>query len=87
MDIKQEQNPNRPLPVDRKQVQPFLYGIQQPKKVSLGKTTLGDALEFLTKYQGDPKNYNAKKISEQYFLAEDTVSKYSYDFKHPNKYF
>lgn len=68
-------------------MQPFLYGIQQPKKVSLGKTTLGDALEFLTKYQGDPKNYNAKKISEQYFLAEDTVSKYSYDFKHPNKYF
>uniref|UniRef100_A0A6P7H7Q0 Protein NDUFAF4 homolog n=1 Tax=Diabrotica virgifera virgifera TaxID=50390 RepID=A0A6P7H7Q0_DIAVI len=75
INIKQEANPNRPLPTDRSQVEPSLYGIKEPEpnKVPIGKVTLGNVLEFISKYQGDPKNYNAKVIADKFTLQEQTV--------------
>ncbi|XP_056631879.1 protein NDUFAF4 homolog isoform X2 [Diorhabda sublineata] len=75
VNIKQEPNPNRPLPADRSPVPSFIYGIKEPdpEKIPTGKTTLGNVLEFISRHQEDPINYNAQKIAEQYVLDEATV--------------
>lgn len=76
MEAQKEPNPNRPLPTDRSTVGGFLYGVKEPNHIPLGKVTLGSALEFISKYQSEPINYNAKKIAEEHSLPENTVSKY-----------
>ncbi|KAG5882139.1 hypothetical protein JTB14_005968 [Gonioctena quinquepunctata] len=71
--MKQEQNPERPLPADRTTVESFLYGVKDPEKIPLGKTTLAKALEFITKHQSEPKAYNAKTIAEEFLIPEQKV--------------
>ncbi|XP_023023345.1 NADH dehydrogenase [ubiquinone] 1 alpha subcomplex assembly factor 4 [Leptinotarsa decemlineata] len=71
---KLEQNPERPLPTDRKAVETFLYGVKQSEKIPLGKVSLATALEFITNHQGDPRKYSAKKISEDCLLPEEKVN-------------
>lgn len=78
MEAQKKLDPNRPLPTDRKTVESFLYGVKEPNHVPLGKVTLRSALEFITKHQGEPINYNAKKIAEEYSIPENTVSKYCF---------
>ncbi|KAF7268821.1 hypothetical protein GWI33_018167 [Rhynchophorus ferrugineus] len=57
-EIKQPQNPNRPLPQDRSQPDMYLFGHKEPEKVPLG----------------DPKLHTAENISKVYKLPESTVS-------------
>lgn len=80
METKKESNPNRPLPTERITAGPFLYGVKEPNHIPLGKITLGTALEFITRHQSQPVDYNAKIISAQYSIPENTISKY-YDRK------
>ncbi|XP_076258886.1 NADH dehydrogenase [ubiquinone] 1 alpha subcomplex assembly factor 4 [Rhynchophorus ferrugineus] len=73
-EIKQPQNPNRPLPQDRSQPDMYLFGHKEPEKVPLGKILLRNALKFISQHQGDPKLHTAENISKVYKLPESTVS-------------
>lgn len=77
MDSQPEPDPTKPLPISRKQVEEFEYGVKEPDKVPAGKVTLRTALEFLTSYQGNPAEFNAKNIAEKYTLPEEKVRKLS----------
>ncbi|XP_060526200.1 protein NDUFAF4 homolog [Cylas formicarius] len=71
--IIQPQNPSRPLPSDRSPSEPNLFGIKEPDIIPKGKTTLRNALQFLGKHQGDPNNYTAERIANDYCLPEHVV--------------
>lgn len=68
-------NPTRQLPLDRQQVEEFEYGTKEPNRIPLGKATLRTALEFITKHQASPKEYNAQKIALEHSLSEEKVRK------------
>ncbi|KAJ8920525.1 hypothetical protein NQ315_005394 [Exocentrus adspersus] len=70
---KAEQNADRPLPSDKTAVPDYLYGVREPDKIPLGKVTLGTVLEFITRHQSEPLNYNAKKIAMEFSVPENTV--------------
>lgn len=74
--VQQEaENPERPLPLNRKIVEDFDYGFKEPEKVPLGRVTLRNALKFINDNQSNPKEYSAVKIANEYLLPEETVSK------------
>ncbi|CAH1118793.1 unnamed protein product [Phaedon cochleariae] len=73
VNIKQEYNLNRPLPMDRTNVGPFLYGVKEPENIPIGKTTLGKVMELITKHQSDPKAYNSKRVSEELAIPGETA--------------
>lgn len=64
------------MPLNRKQIEEFEYGAKEPDKIPSGKTTLRVVLDFITKHQGNPKEYTAQKIAEEYSLPEEKVRKY-----------
>lgn len=68
-----QQNPNKILPQDRKPVESFDYGLKEPERISYGKTTLRNAISFITAHQTDPKEASTQKIALEYKLKEEDV--------------
>lgn len=73
---KKNENPNRPLPSNRAQIDDFEFGFKEPEKVPIGRVTLRGALKFITDHQADSKKCSIEKISEEYLIDEDKISKY-----------
>jgi len=61
----------RQLPSDRGAYD-ATYGVLGPNKVTVGKVTLLQAVDFLNKHQAD-KSYNAEKIAADYKLDVTVV--------------
>ncbi|CAG5055035.1 unnamed protein product [Parnassius apollo] len=76
---KMKQNPNRPLPQERRQVQNYDLGLKEPDTIPYGRTTLRRALEFIESHQMNPSEVTASKIALEYKLKEkdvETILKY-----------
>lgn len=70
-----EANPSRPLPINRNQIEEFEYGTKEPDKIPLGKTTLRIALDFITKHQSNPQEFNVNNIAELHSLPKEKVGR------------
>lgn len=70
---KKTQNPNRPLPQDRKMPEQYEYGFKQPDRVKYGHTTLKDAINFISAHQTNPSEATAAKIALEYKMKEEDV--------------
>ncbi|XP_076069402.1 NADH dehydrogenase [ubiquinone] 1 alpha subcomplex assembly factor 4 isoform X2 [Oratosquilla oratoria] len=58
-----QENPSRPLPTSRRTAEDPEYGFFESKTVPYGKTTLREALDFISRHQQDPALWTAKKIA------------------------
>ncbi|KAL0811988.1 hypothetical protein ABMA28_009386 [Loxostege sticticalis] len=70
---RRQHNPERPLPQDRKSLEEFEMGFKEPERVSYGKTTLRQAIDFIGAYQSNPKEATPSKIALEYKLKEEDV--------------
>ncbi|XP_013191723.2 protein NDUFAF4 homolog [Amyelois transitella] len=70
---KQTQNPDRPLPQDRRMPQVYEYGFKEPERVKYGHVTLKDTLNFISAHQSNPEEVTVAKISLEYKLKEEDV--------------
>lgn len=77
---KRSQSKTRPLPLDRKMPPEYDFGFKEPDRVPYGKTTLRDAINFITFHQSNPNEVTAAKIAFEYKLREE-------DVEHILKYF
>ncbi|CAD7085040.1 unnamed protein product [Hermetia illucens] len=75
LEKRQAENPNRPLPLDRAVVQDFEYGFMEPSRVTPGRCTLRQAMQFITDHNSDPEKWTRQKIAEEYKLKEENVGK------------
>lgn len=64
---------SRALPLDRKPVDDFEYGYKEPVKVSRGRVTLRQAIQFITDHQTEPEVWSAKRIADEYKLKQSIV--------------
>uniref|UniRef100_A0A1A9WW74 Protein NDUFAF4 homolog n=1 Tax=Glossina brevipalpis TaxID=37001 RepID=A0A1A9WW74_9MUSC len=69
------------LPTDRSTPEDFEYGYQEPKRITVGRCTLRQALEFLTYHQDDPETWTAQKIADDYKMKAKLVEQILYHFK------
>lgn len=69
------------LPLDRSAVDDFEYGHMEPEKVSKGRCTLRQAMEFISKHQTDPSRWTSAEISAHYDMKESLVSDILKHFK------
>ncbi|KAH8328739.1 hypothetical protein KR074_004361 [Drosophila pseudoananassae] len=68
-DAKEE----RVLPKDRKTPEDFEYGYMEPTRVTPGRCTLRQALQFINDHQLDPESWPVNKIANEYKLKEPHV--------------
>lgn len=61
------------LPRKREIVTEDEFGFWQPQEVPKGKASLGQILQFLSKYQTSGYTYNAEAIAKEYGLEEKSV--------------
>ena len=63
----------RKLPVDR--VKPLLYltGVNDPKKVPIGKVSLREAIDMVRGHALDPETFNVKDLAEFHEMQEEDV--------------
>jgi hypothetical protein len=74
--LKPKSNPDRPLPVNKSQVEDFEYGVKEPERVPEGRTTLRNALKFITDHHKNPRLHSAEQIAKEYAIPEETISKH-----------
>lgn len=67
------QNVDRPLPVNRSLVPDFDFGLKEPDKVPYGKTTLRQAIDFISSHQVNPTEVTAAKIAHEYNMKVEDV--------------
>uniref|UniRef100_A0A1A9ZPN9 NADH dehydrogenase [ubiquinone] 1 alpha subcomplex assembly factor 4 n=1 Tax=Glossina pallidipes TaxID=7398 RepID=A0A1A9ZPN9_GLOPL len=53
----------------------------EPKKVTVGRCTLKQALEFITNHQSDPEKWTAQKIADDYKMKPKLVEHILHHFK------
>lgn len=63
------------LPHDRRIVEDFEYGFQEPIKVSRGRSTLRQALKFISDHHSEPEIWTVQRIANEYKLKEEVVCK------------
>lgn len=63
----------RALPLDRTVPPEYDFGFKEPEKVSYGRTTLRDAINFISAHQTNPNEVTASKIALEYKLKEEDV--------------
>ncbi|EEZ98853.1 protein NDUFAF4 homolog [Tribolium castaneum] len=68
---EQKINPNRPLPLNRQQVEDFEYGVKEPEKIPEGRASLKQVLKFVTDHQHDRRLHSVEAISKEYKLPEE----------------
>ncbi|XP_072948106.1 NADH dehydrogenase [ubiquinone] 1 alpha subcomplex assembly factor 4 [Epargyreus clarus] len=73
MTRERKQSADRPLPQDRKLVDDYDYGFKEPDRIPYGRTTLRQAIEFMTLHQCNPSEVTAEKIAIEYKLKEEDV--------------
>ncbi|XP_017071914.1 protein NDUFAF4 homolog [Drosophila eugracilis] len=76
----------RPLPLERKTPDDFEYGYLEPTRITPGRCTLRQALQFISDHQLDPESWPAKKIANDYKLKEPLVENILHYFKTFNMY-
>ncbi|EDV42176.1 uncharacterized protein Dana_GF17139 [Drosophila ananassae] len=81
-DTKEE----RVLPKDRKTPEDFEYGYLEPTRVTPGRCTLRQALQFINDHQLDPESWPVNKIANEYKLKEPHVENILHYFKTFNVY-
>lgn len=54
-------------------VQDFEYGFMEPSRVTPGRCTLRQAMQFITDHNSDPEKWTRQKIAEEYKLKEENV--------------
>jgi len=64
-------NPDRPLPQHRGMFKDSMLLSEKPEKVPLGKLSLVQAAEMLSKHKKTPEEYSAKVIAAEYKLDLD----------------
>ncbi|XP_034484707.1 protein NDUFAF4 homolog [Drosophila innubila] len=67
------ENIKRPLPLKRNAPDDFEYGYLEPARVTHGRCTLRQALQFINDHQLDPETWPSKKIADEYKLKEPHV--------------
>ncbi|CAH1373411.1 protein NDUFAF4 homolog [Tenebrio molitor] len=72
--LKPKSNPDRPLPVNKSQVEDFEYGVKEPERVPEGRTTLRNALKFITDHHKNPRLHSAEQIAKEYAIPEETIN-------------
>lgn len=72
-EIKSDNKSKRPLPQDRKMPEEYDFGFKEPDKVTYGRTTLRDAINFISAHQTNPSEITAAKIALEYKLKEEDV--------------
>lgn len=62
--------------MSRKHVGQFEYGFQEPdpSKVSKGKCTLRQAVQFISDHQEKPGEWTAEKIASEFKLKQESVN-------------
>jgi Uncharacterised protein family (UPF0240) len=72
---KRQINPEKPLPLARGHVEDFELGYQEPdvKRVTRGKCTLRQAIQFISDYQQLPGEWNAERIATEYKMKQENV--------------
>lgn len=77
VDVTQERQSvvksKRPLPQDRKMPPEYDYGFKEPDRVTYGRTTLRDSINFISAHQANPNEVTASKIALEYKLKEEDV--------------
>ncbi|CAB3375411.1 Hypothetical predicted protein [Cloeon dipterum] len=73
LQVKQEANPSRPLPLQRKPIPKPEFGFEEPSQVAAGKVTFKQAIKFITDHQDDPARWNADTIAKHYKLETEVV--------------
>lgn len=63
------------LPLDRQIVEDFEFGFKEPTKVSRGRSTLRQAIKFISDHQSEPDTWTVQRIASEYKLKEEIVSK------------
>ncbi|CAD0205140.1 unnamed protein product [Chrysodeixis includens] len=63
----------RALPLDRTVPPEYDFGFKEPEKVTYGRTTLRDALNFISAHQTNPNEVTASKIALEYKLRVEDV--------------
>ncbi|XP_050671549.1 protein NDUFAF4 homolog [Leptidea sinapis] len=66
-----QQRINRPLPQNTKAVEEFDFGLKEPDKVPYGRTTLRQAIEYISSHQMNPQEVTAAKVAFEYKLKEE----------------
>ncbi len=59
---------NKPLPTERKNVGPPEFGYQEPAKVTKGKLTLRQALLLIGRHHQDPDKHTAFSLAQEYTI-------------------
>ncbi|XP_032523732.2 protein NDUFAF4 homolog [Danaus plexippus] len=70
---KRKQSEDRPLPSFRGQVPDFDFGLKEPEKIPYGRTTLRQAIDYISSHQINPTEVTAAKIAFEYNLKEEDV--------------
>lgn len=75
MEQRRVLNPDKPLPLSRQIVEEFEYGHREPesKRVSLGKCTLRQAVQFIEDNQTKPAEWTAERIANEFKLKQENV--------------
>lgn len=68
-----ENKSKRPLPQDRRMPEEYDFGFKEPDRVTYGRTTLRDAINFISAHQTNPDEVTAAKIAFEYKLKEEHV--------------
>jgi Uncharacterised protein family (UPF0240) len=69
-------NPEKPLPLTRTAPEFFEFGFQEtdPKRVSAGRCTLRQAVQFISDHQQNPKEWTVERIANEFKLKQENVT-------------
>lgn len=67
------QNVDRPLPQNRTMVPEFDFGLKEPDKIPFGRTTLRQAIDYISSHQINPTEVTAAKIAHEYNMKVEDV--------------
>lgn len=74
--VKIAENPDRPLPLNRKILEFQEFGYSEPKIVTPGRITLRQVLKLISKHQANPKAWDNTKEALNYNISEENLSKF-----------
>ncbi|TMW54315.1 hypothetical protein DOY81_000588 [Sarcophaga bullata] len=83
---RQSANEKQQLPLDRQTPEDFEFGFMEPKRVTIGRCTLRQALKFITDHQTEPENWTSSRIAEEYKMKSELVENILKHFRSLNVY-
>ncbi|EDW83086.1 uncharacterized protein Dwil_GK22664 [Drosophila willistoni] len=76
----------RPLPAERQTPSDFEFGYLEPSRISVGRCTLRQALQFINDHQVEAEKWPIKRIADEFKLKESHVGDILRYFKTFNVY-